>query len=129
MKASKLALALLLGAALCLPALAHAYTVYNQVPYQACIIDAASPECCCLFTVEANGTYKAWKSAPRVVWFNYNTKPGVCYLSERAIALPATGTAKMSADEVRVYSAEGKLRNAVGMRPQTCGKRTPGPVK
>lgn len=127
MKALKLlTLAILLGAAMCLAAPASAYTVYNQVAYQACIIDAASPECCCVFTVAANGEYKAWDSAPRVVWFNYNTKPGVCYLSERAIAMTATGTAKISADEVRAYDAKGKLRNVVGMRLQPCGKRTPG---
>ncbi|MCF8034171.1 MAG: hypothetical protein K9K66_19070 [Desulfarculaceae bacterium] len=130
MKAIKLAVpALLLGAMLCLPALARAYTVYNQVAYQACVIDAADPECCCAFTVPANGKFNAWDSAPLVVWFNYNTKPGVCYLSEQAVTMTATGSAKMYSDKVQVYDAKGKLLKTVGMRLQTCGKRTPASIK
>ncbi|MCB2228590.1 MAG: hypothetical protein KQH53_18080 [Desulfarculaceae bacterium] len=126
MKAFKLlTLAVMLGAALCLAAPASAYTVYNQVAYQACIIDGGHPENCA-FTVDPKGKFKAWDSAPLVVWFNYNTKPGVCYLSQQYVRLIRSGSAKMYADRVEVYDKDGKLRQTVGMRLQTCGQRTPG---
>ena len=111
-----------LTALLCLPLAVRAYTVYNHVAYQACIIDAGSPHFCS-FTVDPNGKFKAWDSAPRVVWFNYNTKPGVCYLSQTIVTVPQTGSAKLYADKVEIYYADGKLRKSVAMRLQTCGQR------
>ncbi|MBU1275434.1 MAG: hypothetical protein KJ720_08665 [Proteobacteria bacterium] len=117
-----IAVALLLGAALCLSAPARAYTVYNHVGYQACIIDAGSPEFCAL-TVAPNGTYHSQQGDPRMVWFNWNLKPGVCYLSQKIVNIPETGSAKMYPDKVELYDSDGKLVDTAGMARQTCGQR------
>ncbi len=118
----KTVILLLLAAALALPAAAQAYTVYNHVAYEACIIDAGRPESCA-FKVDPNGSFKAWDSAPRVVWFNYNTKPGTCYLSQNIVTVPRTGSAKLYAEKVEIYNADGKLIKEVGMVSRVCGQR------
>ena len=116
------ATALLLGAALGLAAPAGAYTIYNHVAYQACVIDAAYPTFCAI-TVEPNGTYKGGQGDPTQVWFNWNLKPGVCYLSQKIVDLPQDGSAKMYSDRVEVYDAKGNQVVVVGMRQQTCAER------
>lgn len=120
--ARMLSIALLLGAVLCLPASARAYTLHNQVGYQACIIDAGNPTCCAI-TVAGGGTYHSQQGDPTQVWFNWNLKPGVCYLSRKILTIPQTGSAKMYSDHVEVFDSGGKLVDSTGMARQTCGQR------
>ncbi|MCF8043348.1 MAG: hypothetical protein K9K36_04775 [Desulfarculaceae bacterium] len=119
----KILLALLAIALLLTAAPAGAYTVYNHVDAQVCIIDAGYPQYCAI-PVAAGGTYHSqqgdvWQD----VWVGWDGKPGTCYLSERIFAIPQQGSAKIYQDKVETYGQDGALTETVGIKPRVCASR------
>lgn len=117
-----LVLTLFLGVMCLAAATAQAYTIYNQTGYKACIIDAAHPTFCAI-NIEPGGTFKSERGDPQYLWFNYNTKPGVCYLSQKILTVPESGSAKMYTDHVDVFNSSGEKRDSAQIARQTCSER------
>ena len=119
----KIAIVLLLSAALFTAGSAQAYTVYNHVDAQICIIDAGYPQFCAV-PVAAGGTYISQKGDVwQDVWVGWDGKPGTCYLSERIFAIPQLGSAKVYQDKVETYSQDGTLKHRIAIKPRVCASR------
>jgi len=119
----KMLLALLAISLLLTAAPAQAYTVYNHVDSQICIIDAGYPQFCAI-PVAAGGTYYSQKGDVwQDVWVGWDGKPGTCYLSERIFAIPQLGSAKVYQDKVETFAQDGTLTETVGIKPRVCASR------